>query len=466
MRAPHGAARDSSAASAAGSSPRAPLDPARRPRRRSARAASRRRDAPRPARGSRRRSSRRRRARPRPGAASRRGRRAATSSSSPARTCSASAPCAASGSIVSARDAQADLVREPEPVEAAGREHDRVEPALARLAQARVDVAAQRLDRERRLEREQLRAAAHRRGADAHAGPDRVGADSASRGSSRSRYAPTARPSVSVEVMSFAECTATSMRPASSASSISLTKTPRSPIWPNGLVRSRSPAVVIGTKRDLDARPRAAPRAACSAWVSASLEPREPIRTSTGRPPSALRPAQAGRPTRTRRNADGADDRQRPLDPALVVRSYRSSSRPNRCRTASAYAAPSAPTAASFMRTVGRCRSLFRICAVTDSSVRRSSSRQRPPTFASSAARISSARARSDAIAGTTSSDACHSRNRSASSATSCSARSRPRRGGRRASRRRPPRGRRCRRGSSRRARATPGRRRAARRCR
>ena len=70
---------------------------------------------------------------------------------------------------------------------------------------------------------------------------------SASRGSSRSRYAPTTRPAVSVEVMSFAECTATSIRSASSASSISFTNTPRSPICPNGLVRSRSPAVVIGT---------------------------------------------------------------------------------------------------------------------------------------------------------------------------------------------------------------------------
>src|SRR5438067_45010 len=37
------------------------------------------------------------------------------------------------------------------------------------------------------------------------------------------------------------------MRPSSSASSSSLTKTPRSPIWPKGLRRSRSPAVVIGT---------------------------------------------------------------------------------------------------------------------------------------------------------------------------------------------------------------------------
>ena len=70
---------------------------------------------------------------------------------------------------------------------------------------------------------------------------------SASRGSSRRRYAPTARPSVSVEVMSLAEWTATSIRPARSASSISFTKTPRAPISPNGFDRSRSPAVVIGT---------------------------------------------------------------------------------------------------------------------------------------------------------------------------------------------------------------------------
>jgi hypothetical protein len=70
---------------------------------------------------------------------------------------------------------------------------------------------------------------------------------SASRGSSRSRYAPTTSPSVSEEVMSFAECTATSIRPSSKASSISFTKTPREPISPNGFDRSRSPAVVIGT---------------------------------------------------------------------------------------------------------------------------------------------------------------------------------------------------------------------------
>ena len=70
----------------------------------------------------------------------------------------------------------ADLAREPEPVEPAGGEHDRVEPSLGALAQPRVDVAAQRLDRERRLEREQLRLAPRRRRADAHPRPDRVGA--------------------------------------------------------------------------------------------------------------------------------------------------------------------------------------------------------------------------------------------------------------------------------------------------
>ena len=141
-----------------------------------------------------------------------------------------------------------DLVGEPQPVEPAGREHDRVEAALAALAEPRVDVAAERLDRERGLEREQLGAPANRsasRSASRAAIP--LAPQSASRGSSRARYAPTTRPSASVEVMSFAEWTATSIRPSSSASSSSLTKTPRSPISPNGFVRSRSPAVVIGT---------------------------------------------------------------------------------------------------------------------------------------------------------------------------------------------------------------------------
>ena len=51
-------------------------------------------------------------------------------------------------------EAVADLVAEPEPVEPARCEHDRVEPALPALAQTGVDVAAQRLDREHRIERQ------------------------------------------------------------------------------------------------------------------------------------------------------------------------------------------------------------------------------------------------------------------------------------------------------------------------
>ena len=69
----------------------------------------------------------------------------------------------------------ADLVGEPEPVEPAGGEHDRVEPALPTLAEARVDVAPHRLDRERRLEREQLGAPPDRGGPDPHPGADPVG---------------------------------------------------------------------------------------------------------------------------------------------------------------------------------------------------------------------------------------------------------------------------------------------------
>src|SRR3954452_3056914 len=79
--------------------------------------------------------------------------------------------------------------------------------------------------------------------------------------------------------MSLAECTARSTRRSSSASSISLTKTPRAPISPKGLVRSRSPAVVIGTSAISTPGPRSRD-AASSAWMSASLLPREPIRTS------------------------------------------------------------------------------------------------------------------------------------------------------------------------------------------
>ena len=74
------------------------------------------------------------------------------------------------------REPLADLGGQTETVEPAGGEHDRVEPALPALPQAGVDVAAQRLDREVRLEREQLRPPPDRGGADAHSRPQRFGA--------------------------------------------------------------------------------------------------------------------------------------------------------------------------------------------------------------------------------------------------------------------------------------------------
>src|SRR6185369_3709600 len=104
----------------------------------------------------------------------------------------------------------------------------------------------------------------------------------ASRGSSRVRKAATASPSTSVDVMSFAEWTATSMRPARRASSISFTKTPRSPISPNGFERSRSPAVVMGTSAtSRSGLAKRSASAAISACVSASLLPRLPSRRIT-----------------------------------------------------------------------------------------------------------------------------------------------------------------------------------------
>src|SRR5215210_9054760 len=80
--------------------------------------------------------------------------------------------------------------------------------------------------------------------------------------------------------MSLAEWTATSIRPASNASSSSLTKTPRAPISPNGRDRSRSPAVVTGTSAN--SRPgRRSASTASSACVSARRLPLEPTRRST-----------------------------------------------------------------------------------------------------------------------------------------------------------------------------------------
>src|SRR5881396_1523862 len=68
-----------------------------------------------------------------------------------------------------------DLGAEAEPVEPGRSEHDSVEPPLVPLPQARVDVAAKRLDGKPGLEREKLCAPANRGRADPHAGPEHIG---------------------------------------------------------------------------------------------------------------------------------------------------------------------------------------------------------------------------------------------------------------------------------------------------
>ena len=72
----------------------------------------------------------------------------------------------------------------------------------------------------------------------------------ASRGSSRGRKAESTRPSGSTVGMSFEECTAMSMRPASSASSISLVNRPLPPASDSGRSWMRSPLVVIDLDRE------------------------------------------------------------------------------------------------------------------------------------------------------------------------------------------------------------------------
>src|SRR6478672_13106865 len=64
------------------------------------------------------------------------------------------------------REPPVDLGGETQAIQPARGEDDGVEPSLTALPQSRVDVSPQRLDRQLRLEREQLRAPAHGRGAD------------------------------------------------------------------------------------------------------------------------------------------------------------------------------------------------------------------------------------------------------------------------------------------------------------
>ena len=297
-----------------------------------------------PARGSRRRRARRTRrsasTRRRVSASS----AAATSASSPARTWSASEPWPASGQQLGRLEAMADLG-------ARGRGgRGRTPPARPRRDRARRACAgACRCCRAAARSRASARArAAARAGGPT---PSRSASPAAARSRRRARRADPraagrrrrrARPD-RVEVMSFAEWTATSIRPSSSASSSSLTKTPREPISPKGFVRSRSPAVVIGTSAISIASPRPARSlsAACSAWVRASLLPREPTRMSTASPRCGPRLAASTRPGRTDRpdpHERGRHlQRERPAgQKSRVHRRRSSSSSPNRCLTTSA----------------------------------------------------------------------------------------------------------------------------------
>ena len=277
------------------------------------RSGRRRRGGPRPARGSRRRRPRRTAARPRR-AARLASSAAATRCSSPARTCSASAPWPASGSISSG--SRRAPISPPSP--------SRSSPHAARTTASRPRSPRLRsrvsmLPRSGSTESvgSSARSCARRR---AEAVPTRM--PGTERGGAAERvarilpggYAPTASPSVSVEVMSLAEWTATSIRPSSSASSSSLTKTPRLPISPNGL---RAVAVAGGRdrhERDLDPRPAQRVRGALG------LGEREPTsaRADAKQHGSDGRCACAGTPQtrrprgRMRTNAVGTDERQRP----------------------------------------------------------------------------------------------------------------------------------------------------------
>ena len=128
-----------------------------------------------------------------------------------------------------------------------------------------------------------------------------------SRTSSRAVKATMARPSGTSVGMSFAECTARSVRPSSMAVSSSLVNRPLSPSLASGASSSLSPLVWMtsistcspGCSRTSSSRTH-------SLWISASREPREPIRTrSVTRPPCPCRAGgarcRAARPAARRR---------------------------------------------------------------------------------------------------------------------------------------------------------------------
>src|SRR5213593_2186353 len=101
----------------------------------------------------------------------------------------------------------------------------------------------------------------------------------ASRGSSRSGIAPNTIPAGSWKGTSFMLWTARSIRPSTSASSISFVKSPFPPIFARGTSRILSPVVLIGTSSTANSGQR------CSSWLfvqfacqSARALPRVPSR--------------------------------------------------------------------------------------------------------------------------------------------------------------------------------------------
>ncbi len=135
--------------------------------------------------------------------------------------------------------AEGDARLQTQPHQPGGGEDDHVGLAIVELAQAGVDVAAQRHHLEIGAQLAQQARAPGRRRAHPGAGGDRGERRRTARstrraGSSRSGTAPSTGRRACRRSRSFALCTAASIRPSSSARSISRVNTPRpSPIWSN-----------------------------------------------------------------------------------------------------------------------------------------------------------------------------------------------------------------------------------------
>ena len=132
-------------------------------------------------------------------------------------------------------------------------ENDGVVVAFIQFAQARVDVAANVFDLQ---DRAAARGAARRAAANwcrrerPRADPRDARPTSASRGSSRSGIAASVRPAGKSVGMSFRLCTARSIAPASSASSISLVNRPLVPTCESATSVILSPVVLMISMRD------------------------------------------------------------------------------------------------------------------------------------------------------------------------------------------------------------------------